>query len=102
MWAGVLGQESYTSYGDSAKCPGKLRGFELRRPKCKQLENYECGLTVWNALKDTEARDGELCQAVLLRAARACRSESQALGISSGKGRKDPHKRNFKGKIDGA
>lgn len=52
-------------------------------------------------IKDTEARDRELCQAVL-EAAQACRSKSQALGISSGKGRKDPHKRNFKGKIDGA
>lgn len=52
-------------------------------------------------IKDTEARDREFCQEVL-DAAQACRSESQALGISSGKGRKDPHKRNFKGKIDGA
>lgn len=44
------------SYGDSAKCPGKLRGSEP--PKCKQLGNYECGLTVWNVLKTQRPETG--------------------------------------------
>lgn len=52
------GQEIRTSCGGSAKCPGKLRGFELRPPKCKQLGNYGCGLTVWNVLKTQRPETG--------------------------------------------
>lgn len=58
MWAEVMGHGSRTSYGGSAKCPGKLRGFELRPPKCKQLGNHECGLTVWNVLKTQRPETG--------------------------------------------